>query len=222
VELMVAMALGLLVSLGVMQVFDSNRISYRTQEALSRVQESGRIAISLLSREVRMAGFWGCHGRAANINNQLNPDPGQGFDADLHDFASGPLVGADNIVGNAANQIVTGTDSITVRRAGSLNGGLPVVAPFMAVATDDIRVAAPNEIENGDYLAVTDCLATDVFRNRSAVAGQLRHTSGGGGGSGPGNLTSNLSKVYGDNSRVFRALATTFFIRTNPVGEPAL
>ena len=222
VELMVAMVLGLLISLGVIQIFDSNRVSYRTQEALSRVQESGRIAISLLSREIRIAGFWGCHGNAANVNNQLNPDPAQGFDPVFHDFANGGLAGADNIAGNPANQIVNGTDGITVRRAGALNGGTRVIPPYMAAVTDDINVPnAPNDIENRDYLVVSDCLAADVFRNRSAVAGQLRHTVGGAGG-GPGNLSGNLSKVYGENAMVYRALATTFFIRTNPVGEPAL
>src|SRR5690606_30860013 len=64
VELLIAMALGLMLSLGVIQVFDSHRVSYRTQEALSQVQESARVAMAVLSRDIRLAGFWGCHGQS--------------------------------------------------------------------------------------------------------------------------------------------------------------
>jgi type IV pilus assembly protein PilW len=60
VELMISMTLGLLIILAVTYVFAGSRANYRHQEALSAVQESGRIALESLSRDIRMAGYPGC------------------------------------------------------------------------------------------------------------------------------------------------------------------
>ena len=60
VELMVAMLISLLLMGGVIQVFSSSSKSYRNHEGLSRIQENGRFAMEFLSRDIRMADFWGC------------------------------------------------------------------------------------------------------------------------------------------------------------------
>lgn len=58
-ELMIAMALGLVVVLGVTTVFLSSRQGYRMQESTGRLQENARFAMDVLSREIRHADFWG-------------------------------------------------------------------------------------------------------------------------------------------------------------------
>lgn len=57
VEIMVALTLGLVVMLGVIQVFISTQQSARIQQAASRMQEDGRMAMALLSRYFRMGGY---------------------------------------------------------------------------------------------------------------------------------------------------------------------
>lgn len=57
VELMIAMVLGLFLVGGVLSVFLSNSQTYRTNEALSRVQENGRFALEFLASDLRHAGF---------------------------------------------------------------------------------------------------------------------------------------------------------------------
>lgn len=57
VELMVALAISTILLLGMVQMFAGMKNSYRFQEGLSRVQENGRIATELITREVRQAGF---------------------------------------------------------------------------------------------------------------------------------------------------------------------
>ncbi len=71
IELMIALVLGLLVIAGASSVFLSNKQSYRTGEALSRVQEGSRIAFELMSRDIRSASLTGCGnpGRVANVVN---------------------------------------------------------------------------------------------------------------------------------------------------------
>lgn len=57
VELMVAMAVGLFISAGIISLFVKTKQIYRTNEGMARVQENGRFAIDYLSRYVRQAGF---------------------------------------------------------------------------------------------------------------------------------------------------------------------
>ncbi|MFW6236686.1 MAG: PilW family protein, partial [Desulfovibrionales bacterium] len=59
-EVVVAVVIGLLVLAGVYKIFQGNSLSYRTQEAAARIQENGRLAVELLSRDIRMAGYRGC------------------------------------------------------------------------------------------------------------------------------------------------------------------
>ena len=58
VELMVATALGLLLSAGMVSLYLESRRQFFYDEQLSRLQENGRYAIDLLSRELAMAGFF--------------------------------------------------------------------------------------------------------------------------------------------------------------------
>lgn len=57
VELLVAMALGLLLTVGGLQMMLSSQNLYRTTDSLSRIQESGRFALNFLAKDIRMAGY---------------------------------------------------------------------------------------------------------------------------------------------------------------------
>lgn len=59
VELMVAVVVGLLLILGVIQIYLTTKQSYNAQAELARMQESGRFAMDLITRDLRRAGFWG-------------------------------------------------------------------------------------------------------------------------------------------------------------------
>lgn len=62
IELMVAMALGLIVVLGVAQVFISAKNTYLTQNASANMQEDARFVLSKMLQEIRMVGMFGCLG----------------------------------------------------------------------------------------------------------------------------------------------------------------
>lgn len=71
-ELMIAMALGLIVVLGVTRVFISSKQGYRIQESTGRLQENARFAMDVLAREIRHADFWGgIDGNAINRHSSL-------------------------------------------------------------------------------------------------------------------------------------------------------
>ncbi|MGQ0799140.1 MAG: PilW family protein [Pseudomarimonas sp.] len=60
IELMIALALGVVLVLGIMQVFSGVRSAFATSEGLSRVQENARFAMQFIRFDTRMAGNFGC------------------------------------------------------------------------------------------------------------------------------------------------------------------
>ncbi|MEI6707183.1 MAG: PilW family protein [Methylococcales bacterium] len=57
IELMIAMLIGVFLMAGVIQIFLSAKQAYRLQENLSRLQENGRFAMDIITKDIRMAGY---------------------------------------------------------------------------------------------------------------------------------------------------------------------
>jgi type IV pilus assembly protein PilW len=57
IELLVAMTIGLILTVIIAQLFVSTRQTYTAQEEQARMQESGRFALEMLARELRQAGY---------------------------------------------------------------------------------------------------------------------------------------------------------------------
>lgn len=60
IEILIALAIGSLLVLGLVEVFAASRTSYQLSTGLARVQENGRFAMEYLQRDLRMAGHLGC------------------------------------------------------------------------------------------------------------------------------------------------------------------
>ena len=60
VEIMVALGISLFILAGIGYVYTNSKQTYRVQDQLSRLQENGRLAFEYLTRDIRMAGYWGC------------------------------------------------------------------------------------------------------------------------------------------------------------------
>lgn len=62
IEIMVALALGLVVSFGVVQIFIAARTTFSSQNSAARLQEDARFVLSKMIQELRMTGMYGCLG----------------------------------------------------------------------------------------------------------------------------------------------------------------
>jgi type IV pilus assembly protein PilW len=60
IEILIALAIGSLLVLGLVEVFAASRTAYQLSTGLARVQENGRFAMDYLQRDLRMAGHLGC------------------------------------------------------------------------------------------------------------------------------------------------------------------
>lgn len=69
VELMIAMTLSLVIGAAVIQVFLSQRQTYRTQDDMARVQENARFAFEQIAQDIRQVGYWGCSRKATIVND---------------------------------------------------------------------------------------------------------------------------------------------------------
>lgn len=70
IELMIAMAIGLVLLLGLVQVMAASRAAYQLSSGVARTQENARFAMDSLQRDLRMAGHLGC------VNDQARMQEG--------------------------------------------------------------------------------------------------------------------------------------------------
>lgn len=101
VELLIAVAIGVLLLLGISLLFSQNRQSFRQNEEIARIQENARFAIAELSKDLAMAGFFAeiVDGAAITVDasaaaNAADCGPGAPW---LYDFTNGLLDGAVRI-----------------------------------------------------------------------------------------------------------------------------
>jgi len=219
VEILIAMLLGLILVGGVLQMFSSSRQTYRVHEATARMQESGRMALEVISRDIRMADFWGCASDITNVVNNLD-NAGAGF----IDFGAGGLGGTNGAAGVP--------DTLLLR--GGFNSGLGVEPPYGPQASANIKVNAGNDLEQGDIMFVSDCTNADIFQVTNANpggTGTIVHNTGSTTEPGNNNVSNPgcpganahcLSKVYGADASVFRVQEINYSIAVGSEGEPAL
>lgn len=71
VEVMLAMVLGLVMSLALTQIFISSKSSYASQTSSASLQEDARFVLSKMVQDVRLVGMFGCLGRVddASVGN---------------------------------------------------------------------------------------------------------------------------------------------------------
>ena len=80
IELLIALALSLIVVLGVAQVFIAAKNTYVSQNAAASLQEDARFVLSKMIQEIRMVGMFGCLGTITDASsagdfsaNQITP-----------------------------------------------------------------------------------------------------------------------------------------------------
>ena len=69
IELLIALALSLIVVLGVAQVFISAKNTYVSQNTAAAMQEDARFVLSKMIQEIRMVGMFGCLGTVIDASS---------------------------------------------------------------------------------------------------------------------------------------------------------
>ena len=211
VELMVAITIGLILTAGIIQIFANSKQTYRIEEALSRVQENGRLALDFIASDIRMASYWGCQPDSSNIQNDL------GAGAGYIDFTSGGITGAEGGAGVSDSLTLHGADSSPGLTPQPNGGG----STYSTSAATALQVNLPNDLKAADIVLVSDCTGGDIFQITGAdpsAGGVVDHAVGAG---SPGNA-SQLSKAYQGDASVYYAHEIIYTIKAGSDGQLAL
>ncbi len=212
VEIMIALALSLVLLMGVIDILTSNRQAFRIQTAMARIQESGRYAAQRLAYDLRMAGYLGC-GNLKNGFFQANvlasPRPMPGMPSELAAKDMLKVYQADGESWTPALPAgpnpapLAGTDVVEIHRAGDQSYSL---ANGMSSRTAPIHLTASSGLEKDDWAVIADCRRADVFRVTGIDNGhQASHAAG-------ENTSGALSGAYGTGARVAKFLSTLYYV----------
>jgi len=247
VELIIALALGLLLTLGVTQIYLSGNQTYRQTQGLAHAQESTRFVSAVLTPDFRSAGSFGClaeMGRPLDqvVDNRLKgnlpvlltqavrgweySNTGPGDTITLAGTLSTPATGnwKSGLAGAALpadleGSVVTNSDVIIV------NALTPLTVPVKAanpqngnsINLEDNSGIPVNRIV---LAALGDCSEGELFQ-KSNNANSSALTMAGGNIS-PGNDGNNFNLAYEPETRVYEFTAMAYYIGEGTNGEPAL
>ena len=161
IELMVALALGAFLILGVVNVLISSKDSSQVENSLARLQENGRIALDLMVADIRDALYIGCNSGGMAPTIMANTTSWTG------------LLGYER--GTSAWSPVLPTKLVslaTAARIGSdvinLQGGVPTGSALTADIVTSSTFASvdsnPACIAKNDRVLISDCSTANLFR----------------------------------------------------------
>ncbi|MDT8385074.1 MAG: PilW family protein [Gammaproteobacteria bacterium] len=234
VEMMIAMTLSLILLAGVLQIFIGNKQTYNVQDAMARLQESGRFAMRFITRDLRMAGFNGC----ASINSSIVPTnmadvaPHDGVADAVSGFTGNGLQGWETsqlpvalsdtqnlTVGTTLGTVLDGTDVISIKHASDtgvrLTGNMTTVNANVQLLTATVN----GMFSDGDILMISDCENADIFAANNVSNGAGTTTIA---HSNAVNIGNFLATTYGTDAEVMRMINTAYYVGNNANGVPSL
>lgn len=154
-ELLLGLALGAVVMMALVELYNVNRLTYDLTQGLSRIQANGRLATALLRAEIRPAGFAGCV-------------PLSFHEAFRHHGLPVKLSLANSVRGTVTlSNKLPASDAVTVVKMATRN------ADVVAVSADHRRfkVSGHTTFKASDWVVLTDCRQGDVWQVESVSAG---------------------------------------------------
>jgi type IV pilus assembly protein PilW len=248
IELMVALAIGSLLVLGLVEVFAASRTAYQLSEGMARVQENARFAVDYLQRDLRMAGHMGCVNDQARFQTVpagyrtlLGTPPLDSplrFDMPIQAYnANGTAPGATvNLAAPPAGWSpalpahitalgpLPGSDIVALRYFSQ--DGVPVtnIAPgaTATISFDPARadVLRRGGVTNPGLFGIADCINATVFQARGGTDLNAGTIVAGLGGLNADSFL--LERYLQGQAMVYRAESVVYYVATGAGGEPAL
>jgi type IV pilus assembly protein PilW len=193
VELMIAITLGLIVLASVIGVLIANRESYRTSEALSRMQENARFTFEALGRSIRAAGGSPCGAtKVANVLNNQSTTWWANWGNAVRGYEGGNVTHNSQFpqpVGSGVAQRVAGTDAL-ILMSGALDEGVVITDHNPNSAQFKVNTTQ-HGLADGDIVMACDNDHAAIFQvtNASSSNVTIVHNTGTG---NPGNCSKGL------------------------------
>ncbi|MES2673268.1 MAG: PilW family protein [Pseudomonadota bacterium] len=232
IELMISITLGLILLTGVMKVFLSSKTVYSTQQALSRVQETGRLAIDFMSRDIRMAGFMGCEsnqikGKNLNVINALKTptDFKYNFVEAVYGYTAATVPSGLVPTPKALTDIIvvrsaTGEGASVTATSDATNINIKVTSKIDGACGTTNRVSG---FCKDDLAVVTDCVKSRVFQITDiSDSGLVSHVEAGTPGNAVFDWGTETSAIYKSGAELLLVSNTVYFIAPGTSLRPSL
>ena len=220
IEILVAIALGLIILASLFRTFKVQQDSYVTQDQISAMQQNLRAAMYLITRDLQMAGYY-TNFDGNNITMDWNGDG----TVDASEQNRRPLILARNNVTAAGDNIRDGTDEIVIVKASRGEGRL--LTGGESAAGTSINVGWDLDGQSGDDLNTTGKMYGVLVKNDLSRA-ELFHLGGLGTLERPLNESYSAEVDDGDPStpdrsdRVHRADIVIYRVDTSNPARPCL
>jgi type IV pilus assembly protein PilW len=209
IELMISMTIGLATIAAVGWVYLGTMQTYRTHDALSRLQEGARHTFEVIGKDLRMTGVTGCsYSSTINIIK----------DADTTWYVNlfgQPLFSVEQD-GSGEEEF---SDSLRVLHA---DISREYIVDSHDSGTSTFTLTEDHGLANGQLMVATDCNHVAVFQATTAAGNTIVHAKSGLNDSQ--NLGRPINTVYtfGAGARLYKLHAATYYVDTNPQGVPSL
>lgn len=245
VELLIAISLGLFLTWGATQAYLVGKQTYSMQQALSRIQENGRMVHELMAYEVRNAGSIGCVSRMLMENSSTGTGCSSGVsmlnspnsveynfgnivyginDADGSPTSGQPFAGTGGLSPAPKAQtdvlLVRGISSTAATQlSGNTTGNGSGSFPVMLNAAPDGSGCVDGGICNNDILVLSDCVKAKIF--------QVTNVGGGAAFAHAVSARNQCSQWTGTvpfmaGAQVAKMYNNFYYVANNVAGRPAL
>lgn len=239
VELLISIGLGIFLTWGATQAFLSGKQTYSMQQAVSRIQENGRLAQEFLGFDIRDAGSYGCASSkfVSNYNNPVATAKifAVGFPGTVEYQFQNSVFAVNNVSGAPTGDMalqtplnpppVAGTDILVVRTSSNLGLEVlstvppiviptpaPIPTPKKADFANTTQITVNNMgLKAGDVLAVSDCTSTKIFIPTNVNPAGATAT-----------INYNFNQPVMPGSSVMRLDTAIYYIANNASGNPSL
>lgn len=247
VELLIAMALGLLLTLGVTQIYLSSSVTYRQTQGQAHAQESARFVSAVLTPDLRTAGSFGClaqMGRPLDqiVDNRLNGSltvpltqalqgweyTGTGLNDSitLAGILATPGAGnwdsgtaGTNLPASLAGSVVTNSDVVIINALTPLGVSVNAATPQNG---NSINLTGGSGVGANHVVLATrgDCSEGELFQqidNASASSVTMGDNT-----VTPGNDSNVFNLSYDSQTKIYEFTTMAYYIGQGTNGEPAL
>lgn len=239
VELMVALTLALMLSIGVIGVYIAQVNTYKTNVSQSTIQNSISAISGLVAPTIRSAGFCGCATISQAISNiraggpppigtlGTTPSMVMGYDAaagtvinitqDNPANATNPALWKPTLTASLTGLIESVSDVLIV--LGPTPGSTPIAVTSFIPSDVNFTIQNATGVSAKQFAAISDCSKATIFQITAVGGTTVTHASGAG---TLDNASNAFSVNYPSGAQFILMTQTAFFVARDQSGQSAL
>ena len=225
IEMMISMAIGSVVILGVLSLFTANTQTYNALQAQTRLQEGANFGLNVIARDLQRAGYRGCYSRG-DVYSTVEPIPAAfdiRFGLSVHNGLSGRTwtASSTDLEPDVSDGAIVGTDIITLR---FVENDEAYLSTALVTGVEDVQVTvgsgAASNVAANDLALISDCEKATLFKVTSVDTNDAIMTLGHAVSPASGNVVAGLAETgtFGTDAAVASIVSKTYFIKAGVSG----